>query len=157
MSMQPGPRETSTSQEDNIIPLELVDGSKMTIPRRVALKSNLISNMIEYRHDFEENVPLTDVSCDSETVKHLFQHLEAVERGSEALETLEREFLNVSPPMLIKIILLTNYLDVPDVCHSAMKKVAEIININQNSPEKVRKIFNITKKFTDAEKKSARE
>lgn len=148
---------SSPLQDDREVPLVLVDGYEMTIPRSVALESNLLSSMIEDVYDFKENVPLSDVSCDSETVKYLFQHLEAVERGPGVVKTLEKEFLNVSSPMLIKIILLTNYLDVPDVCHIAMRKVAEIIKINQNDPGKVRQIFNITRKFTDAEKESVKE
>jgi hypothetical protein len=69
--------------------------------------------------------------------------------GLYSINYWDQTFMQVDQEMLFEIILASNYLDIKPLLDVGCKTVANMIK--GRSPEKIRKIFNITNDFTPEE------
>jgi len=144
------------------------DGATITVDKDVAMRSVLISNMVEDLGEgsIDSPVPLANVN---ETVlrkvlewceHHKKDAAQPQEDDSDSrkrstdIEEWDQKFMQVDQEMLFEIILAANYLDIKPLLDVGCKTVANMIK--GKSPEEIRKTFNIQNDFTPEEEEQIR-
>ncbi|KAI9746412.1 MAG: hypothetical protein M1818_000125 [Claussenomyces sp. TS43310] len=155
---------------DSKVTITLVsnDGTPISVDKQVAMRSMLISNMMD---DLGESVGNTEVPIPNvnETVlkkviewceHHKGDPIATADDDSDSrkkttdIEEWDQKFMQVDQEMLFEIILASNYLDIKPLLDVGCKTVANMIK--GKSPEEIRKTFNITNDFTPEEEDQIR-
>lgn len=130
------------------------------VAKKVLEKSALLKGLMEDVQNDAGPIPLRNVEMNvllkvlDWADHHLNDPETDAEEGSEVKKSLvvekwDETFLNVDQEMLFEIILAANYLDIQALLDTACKTVARMIK--GNSPEEIRKKFNIFNDFTPEE------
>ncbi|CAK7198858.1 E3 ubiquitin ligase complex SCF subunit scon-3 [Sporothrix eucalyptigena] len=152
------------------IPLQSNDGSIITVDYDVAIRSALLSTMLEDLKSMGVSelgpVPLPNVNeavlrkvieyCEHHRNDPLAGNEEETESRKKTtdIEEWDQKFMQVDQEMLFEIILAANYMDIKALLDVGCKTVANMIK--GKSPEEIRKTFNITNDFTPEEEEQIR-
>ncbi|ERS99942.1 S-phase kinase-associated protein 1 [Sporothrix brasiliensis 5110] len=152
------------------IPLQSNDGSVITVDYEVAIRSALLSTMLEDLKSMGVSelgpVPLPNVNeavlrkvieyCEHHRNDPLGTNEEETESRKKTtdIEEWDQKFMQVDQEMLFEIILAANYMDIKALLDVGCKTVANMIK--GKSPEEIRKTFNITNDFTPEEEEQIR-
>ena len=148
-------------------PLKLVSQEleKITVPRKVALMSELVRTMSEGDKD-EKEIPLPNVKSAvlRKVVTYLQYHVDnppkEIEKPlksanmNEVVAQWDADFCDVDQELLFELILAANYMDIKPLLDLSCAKVASMIK--GKTPEQIRKTFNITNDFTPEEEEAVR-
>jgi len=140
--------------------LESQEGEKFTVPKKVALMSELVKTMAE--GDKEENeIPLPNVKSSvlKKVVEYMRYHADnpakEIEKPlksanmAEVVSQWDADFVDVDQELLFELILAANYMDIKPLLDLTCAKVASMIK--GKTPEQIRKTFNIVNDFTPEE------
>jgi len=150
--------------DENLV-LESSDGDKITVPKNVAILSELVKTMAE--GDKEENtIPLPNVKGTilKKVADYLTYHAEnpakEIEKPLKSANMIEvvsqwdADFVDVEQELLFELILAANYMDIKPLLDLTCAKVASMIK--GKTPEQIRKTFNIKNDFTPEEEEAVR-
>jgi len=152
------------------IPLQSNDGSVITVDYDVAVRSALLSTMLDDLKSMGVTevgtVPLPNVNeaVLRKVIEYCEHHRNDPLTGNEEesdsrkkttdSEEWDQKFMQVDQEMLFEIILAANYMDIKALLDVGCKTVANMIK--GKSPEEIRKTFNIQNDFTPEEEEQIR-
>ncbi|EPE09623.1 scf complex subunit skp1 [Ophiostoma piceae UAMH 11346] len=152
------------------IPLQSNDGSIITVDYEVAIRSALLSTMLDDLKSMGVSeigpVPLPNVNeavlrkvleyCEYHRNDPLTNNEDETENRKKTTDISEwdQKYMQVDQEMLFEIILAANYMDIKALLDVGCKTVANMIK--GKSPEEIRKTFNITNDFTPEEEEQIR-
>jgi len=145
--------------------LKSQEGEGFSIPKKVAIMSELVKTMAEGDKE-ESTIPLPNVK--SNVLQKVIQYMEyhhhsqpkEIEKPlksanmSEVVSQWDAEFVEVDQEMLFELILAANYMDIKPLLDLTCAKVASMIK--GKTPEQIRKTFNIVNDFTPEEEEAVR-
>ncbi|XP_020193292.1 SKP1-like protein 1 isoform X4 [Aegilops tauschii subsp. strangulata] len=137
----------------NMITLKSSDGQEFDVEEAVAMESQTIRHMIE--DDCADNdIPLPNVDSKilSKVIEYCKKHVQASPKPD--LKSFDAEFVKVDRATLFDLILAANYLNIKGLLDLTCQTVADMIK--DNTPEEIRKIFNIKNDFTPEEEAEVR-
>ncbi|KAM3144457.1 suppressor of kinetochore protein mutant [Paramecium bursaria] len=152
---------------ENKVKLSSQDGLVLEVQKEVAIKSHLISTIIEDT-GLEEEIPLPNVKFN--ILKKVMQYCEMhkddnppeIEKPlrstnmAEIVDQKDADFIDIGNlEELFDIILAANYLDIKSLLELSCAKVATFIK--NKTPEEIRKTFNIQNDLTQEEEQQIRE
>jgi len=136
------------------------EDEKFTVPKKVAMMSELVKTMAE--GDKEENeIPLPNVKSSvlKKVVEYMKYHADnpakEIEKPlksanmAEVVSQWDADFVDVDQEVLFELILAANYMDIKPLLDLTCAKVASMIK--GKTPEAIRKTFNIVNDFTPEE------
>jgi len=147
------------SAADGEVTLISSDGEKFQVPKKVAVLSELVRNMVE--EGTAEEVPLMDVKATvlSKVIEFCKHHVDSklpeIEKPLRSTNMIEMvpawdaAFVDVDQEILFELILAANYMDIKSLLDLACAKVASMIK--GKSAEQIRQTFNIKNDFTPEE------
>jgi len=151
--------------KDETLKLVSQEEEKFTVPKKVAMMSELVKTMAE--GDKEENeIPLPNVKANvlNKVVQYMRYHAEnppkEIEKPlksanmAEVVSQWDADFVDVDQEMLFELILAANYMDIKPLLDLTCAKVASMIK--GKTPEQIRKTFNIQNDFTPEEEEAVR-
>ena len=159
----------TNNEAEKKIMLRSFDGEYFVVSEAVAMKFQIIRNMIE-DDCVQDFIPVPNVSAKilSMVIEYCKKHddtektttaaadacnsQKAVEE--EELKKWDENFIDVDQAVLFEIILAANYLDIKELLDLACQKVADMIK--GKSPEEIRRTFNIKNDFTPEEEEEIR-
>jgi len=144
------------------------DGVAIPVAREVAMRSMLITNMMDDLGDTVETTEVPIPNVNESVLKKVIEWCEhhkndpttSPDDDSDSrkkttdIEEWDQKFMQVDQEMLFEIILASNYLDIKPLLDVGCKTVANMIK--GKSPEEIRKTFNITNDFTPEEEDQIR-
>jgi len=145
--------------------LQAQDGEQFTVPREVAMMSELVKTMWEGDKN-EQEIPLQNVKKD--ILKKVIEYMEfhhknppkeiekPLKSGNmrEVVSDWDAHFVEVDQETLFDLILSANYMDIKPLLDLTCAKVASMIK--GKSPEEIRRRFNIVNDFTPDEEEAVR-
>jgi len=150
---------------DERVKLTSQEGESYTIPKKVALMSELIKTMIEGDKD-STDIPLVNVKASvlAKVIEYLKYHVDnpakPIEKPlksavmAEVVSQWDADFVDVDQEILFELILAANYMDIKPLLDLTCAKVASMIK--GKNPEQIRKTFNIVNDFTPEEEEAVR-
>lgn len=162
-----GPIQEDTDMKTSTLFLKSKDGVDIAVPRRVALLSGLVKDMVEGDGEDDEcTIPLPNV--DSAPLRKLVQFMEYhIDNPMDEIEKplkgkiedviceFDKKWLEVDQNMLIQLIMASNYMNLKPALDLTCAKVASMIK--GKTPEQIREIFGIENDFTPEEEEKIRE
>jgi S-phase kinase-associated protein 1 len=151
--------------ENESLTLVSQEKEKFTVPKKVALQSELVKTMAEGDKD-ETEIPLPNVkgAVLSKVVTYLKYHVadqaKEIEKPlksanmNEVVSQWDADFVDVDQELLFELILAANYMDIKPLLDLTCAKVASMIK--GKTPEQIRKTFNIVNDFTPEEEEAVR-
>jgi len=153
--------------DDDVLELESQEKEKYSVPKKVAVMSELVKTMAE--GDKEEKViPLPNVkgAVLKKVVEWMKHHVDnpakEIEKPLKSANLAEcvsdawdAEFVDVDQELLVELILAANYMDIKPLLDLTCAKVASMIK--GKTPEQIRKTFNIQNDFTPEEEEAVRQ
>eukprot|EP00343_Euplotes_focardii_P007538 CAMPEP_0205821348 /NCGR_PEP_ID=MMETSP0206-20130828/7075_1 /ASSEMBLY_ACC=CAM_ASM_000279 /TAXON_ID=36767 /ORGANISM="Euplotes focardii, Strain TN1" /LENGTH=181 /DNA_ID=CAMNT_0053116765 /DNA_START=35 /DNA_END=580 /DNA_ORIENTATION=+ len=154
-------------QDDGGESLKLVsqEQEKFSVPRSVALQSELVKTMAEGDEE-EKEIPLPNVKSKvlAKVIQYMTYHAENPSKEIEkplksanmgdVVSPWDAEFVNVDQELLFELILAANYMDIKPLLDLTCAKVASMIKGKE--PEQIRQTFNIQNDFTPEEEAAVR-
>lgn len=146
---------------EQIVTLVASDGEKFSVPRKVAVQSELIKSLIDEEATGNEEVPLTDIKSPilAKVIDFMNHHadvkLSEIEKPlksanlAEIVPAWDAAFVELEQEQLFELVLAANYLDIKSLLDLSCAKVASMVK--GKSPEEIRKTFNIKNDFTPEE------
>ncbi|RPB26789.1 E3 ubiquitin ligase SCF complex, Skp subunit [Terfezia boudieri ATCC MYA-4762] len=161
----------ATVKKLTLVPTRLLtllssDSIEKKVARDVAERSILIKNMLEDCAEFDQAIPIPNVTSSvlTKVIEWCEHHKndpapaadEEVDsrKKSTDIDEWDQKFMQVDQEMLFEIILAANYLDIKPLLDVGCKTVANMIK--GKSPEEIRKTFNIQNDFTPEEEDQIR-
>jgi len=148
------------STGNEILKLVSLDNETFSIPKKIAVMSELVKTMAE--GDKEENeIPLPNVKSSvlKKVVEYMRYHSDnpakEIEKPlksanmAEVVSQWDADFVDVDQELLFELILAANYMDIKPLLDLACAKVASMIK--GKTTEQIRKTFNIVNDFTPEE------
>ncbi|XP_004304041.1 PREDICTED: SKP1-like protein 4-like [Fragaria vesca subsp. vesca] len=143
-----------STENKKMLTLKSEDGEVFEIEETVAVQSQTIKHMVE--DDCADNaIPLPNVKGPilARVIEYLKKHVadaednkESKKEDVESLKKFDDEFLKVDQSVLFDLILAANYLN-----------IKELLDLTcQETPEQIRKTFNIKNDFTPEEEEEVR-
>jgi len=155
------------SGDDDILELESQEKEKFSVPKKVAIMSELVKTMAEGDKD-EKTIPLPNVKAAvlKKVVEWLKHHVDnpakEIEKPLKSANLSEcvsdqwdADFVDVDQELLFELILAANYMDIKPLLDLTCAKVASMIK--GKTPEQIRKTFNIQNDFTPEEEEAVRQ
>lgn len=145
------------SSEKKMITLKSNDGETFEIEEAVALKSETIKHLVE-DGCADNAIPLPNVDCAtlSKVLEYCNNHVKEENDDDHDLKAWDKDYvMDIDLNRLFDIIVAANYLDIKGLLDLTSQTVAD--NIKDYTPEKVRKVFNITNDFTPEEEAQIRD
>jgi len=144
------------------------DGVAIPVERQVAMRSMLITNMMDDLGDAVGSTEVPIPNVNESVLKKVIEWCEhhkgdppaSADDDSDSrkkttdIDEWDQKFMQVDQEMLFEIILASNYLDIKPLLDVGCKTVANMIK--GKSPEEIRKTFNITNDFTPEEEDQIR-
>lgn len=133
---------------------------KFTVPKKVAMQSELVKTMAEGDRE-ETDIPLPNVKSSvlKKVVEYMRYHADnpskEIEKPlksanmAEVVSQWDADFVDVDQELLFELILAANYMDIKPLLDLCCAKVASMIK--GKTPEQIRKTFNIVNDFTPEE------
>ncbi|KAK8954678.1 SKP1-like protein 1B [Platanthera zijinensis] len=146
--------ETGEGEKKNLR-LMSSDGKEVVVEAAVAMKSQLIRQMIEADCAGESdviNIPNVTAAVLSLIFRYCEKHLgdgDGDKAIANDLKSFDEDFISVDLDTLYDLLMGSNYLDVKGLLDLACQKVADLIK--GKSPDEIRRIFNIEKDFSPEE------
>jgi len=153
------------SSDSDVLKLVSQEQEKFTVPKKVALMSELVKTMAEGDKE-EKEIPLPNVkgAVLSKVVAWMKYHVDnpmkEIEKPlksanmNEVVSQWDADFVDVDQEMLFELILAANYMDIKPLLDLTCAKVASMIK--GKTPEQIRKTFNIVNDFTPEEEEAVR-
>jgi len=150
---------------DENLKLVSQEEEKFTVPKKVALMSELVKTMAEGDKE-ETDIPLPNVKSAvlTKVIGYMKYHSEnppkEIEKPlksanmAEVVTQWDADFVDVDQEMLFELILAANYMDIKPLLDLTCAKVASMIK--GKTPEQIRKTFNIVNDFTPEEEEAVR-
>lgn len=141
---------SATSEQKKMLILKSSDGDEFQLEENAAVQSITIKNMVE---DDYTVIPLPNV--DTKTLIKITEYLnthadEKMKSNEEEIKKFDKDFVNgKSYNDLFELVLAANYLDIKGLMDLLCQSIAD--RIKDKSYMAVRKIFNITTDYTEAE------
>ncbi|KAI3857222.1 hypothetical protein MKW98_007623 [Papaver atlanticum] len=139
-----------------MVTLKSSDGKTFDVEESVALQSQTIKHMIEY--DCADNgIPLPNVTSKilAKVIEYCRKHDgDADEKGKDEVKNWDSEFVKVDQATMFDLILAANYLNINELLDLTCQTVADMIK--GETPEEIRKPFNIKNYFTPEEEEEVR-
>ncbi|XP_009594951.1 SKP1-like protein 12 [Nicotiana tomentosiformis] len=141
---------SATSAQKKMLILKSSDGDEFQLEENAAVQSITIKNMVE---DDYTVIPLPNV--DTKTLIKINEYLnshadEKMKSNEEEIKKFDKDFVNgKSYNDLFELVLAANYLDIKGLMDLLCQSIAD--RIKDKSYMAVRKIFNITTDYTEAE------
>ena len=104
------------------------------------IRSDVLRKVVAWIEQNPIETPEIDLSAKSEKIR--------TGQAFISFTQWETNFLNIPNPTLFELLTAANYLDIPELCHLAAKKIASMLN--GRSPEEMRQIFNISEVIPQA-------
>jgi len=151
--------------ENEMLKLVSQEQEKFTVPKKVALMSELVKTMAEGDKD-EKEIPLPNVkgAVLNKVVTYMKYHTDnpakEIEKPlksanmNEVVSQWDADFVDVDQELLFELILAANYMDIKPLLDLTCAKVASMIK--GKTPEQIRKTFNIVNDFTPEEEEAVR-
>jgi len=142
------------------------EGDDYEVPAAVAKMSELVKNMME-DDDEDAEIPLPNVKATvlkkviEFCTHHITEPMNEIEKPlkssimAEVVQTWYAEFVNVEQVILFELILAANYMDIKPLLDLTCATVASMIK--GQTPEEIRRIFNISNDFSPEEEAQVRE
>ncbi|PRQ21901.1 putative S-phase kinase-associated protein [Rosa chinensis] len=154
----------STEIENKKVTLKSSDGKEFEIDEAVALQSQTIKHMVE-DGSADNAIPLPQVTgvILAKIIEYLKKHAEDKEGKNDddnqtdqekSLKKFDADFVKVEQSVLFDLILAAKYLNINKLLDLTCQTVADMIKVQ--SPETIRRVFNIKKGFTPQEKEIIR-
>jgi S-phase kinase-associated protein 1 len=141
-----------------MVKLVTKDNVTFEIDENVANKFQTVKNLIDDIGD-RDPIPLPEI--DEFTFKKILEyalyHLEhpvVVENEEFVFSDWDTEFFKLEHPVLISIVISSNYLDYKELLDMSVQAIASIIN--GKTPEEIRTLFDIVSDFTPEEEEAIR-
>ncbi|XP_009757045.1 SKP1-like protein 12 [Nicotiana sylvestris] len=140
---------SATSEQKKIV-LKSSDGDEFQLEENAAVQSITVKNMVE---DDYTVIPLPNV--DTKTLIKITEYLkthadEKMKSNEEEIKKFDKDFVKEkSYNDLFELVLAANYLDIKGLMDLLCQSIAD--RIKDKSYMAVRKIFNITTDYTEAE------
>jgi len=144
------------------------EGDAYEVPGAVAKMSELVKNMMEDDCDDDiAEIPLPNVKATvlkkviEFSTHHLTEPMNEIEKPlksaimAEVVQTWYAEYVNVEQVLLFELILAANYMDIKPLLDLTCATVASMIK--GQTPEEIRRIFNISNDFSPEEEAQVRE
>lgn len=153
--------------EDRKIKLISKEGDAYEVPEAVAKMSELVKGMLEDEDDDMAEIPLPNVKATvlnkviEFSTHHLTEPMNEIEKPlksavmAEVVQTWYADYVNVEQVLLFELILAANYMDIKPLLDLTCATVASMIK--GQTPEEIRKIFNISNDFSPEEEAQVRE
>jgi S-phase kinase-associated protein 1 len=154
-----------------MVHLVLQTGENVRVARRVAEMSVLIREMLADEGEGEdeegEEIPLPNVSKDILTlalefcIHHVDDPMALIEKPLKSNNMLDvvsewdAAFIELDIPVLFKLILAANYLDIPDLLDLSCAKVASMLM--GKIPDQVKTRFGITNQYAPEDPEQVKE
>jgi S-phase kinase-associated protein 1 len=144
------------------ITLKSFDGETFEIDEMVALEMQTIKAMIEDNCADDTGIPVPNVTGKilAKVIEYCNKHVEIPSseeekpRNEDDLKAWDKDFVNVDQATLFELILAANYLNIKNLLDLTCQTVADMIK--GNTPEEIRKLFNIENDFTPEEEEEVR-
>ncbi|KAK2378993.1 SKP1 protein 1B [Trifolium repens] len=144
------------------ITLKSFDGETFEIDEMVALEMQTIKAMIEDNCADDTGIPVPNVTSKilAKVIEYCNKHVEIPSseeekpRNEDDLKAWDKDFVNVDQATLFELILAANYLNIKNLLDLTCQTVADMIK--GNTPEEIRKLFNIENDFTPEEEEEVR-
>ena len=149
------------SHNEGVVKIESNDNYTVSLPRKVAVCSSLIKNMLEDLSEAEETTTIPILTISREILEKAFEycehHLEdlntEITTESEFSEW-DKRFFGIEQSKLFELILAANFLDIKSLLDAGCKVVAD--QIKGKSVEEIRVHFIIVNDFTPEEEEKIR-
>jgi len=161
--------EEATSLDDDDANEELIlvsqDAEKFSVPKNVAVMSELVRTMAEGDKE-EREIPLPNVKAAvlQKVTTYMKYHVDNPAKDiekplksanmHEVVAPWDADFVDVDQELLFELILAANYMDIKTLLDLTCAKVASMIK--GKTPEQIRKTFNIQNDFTPDEEEAVR-
>jgi S-phase kinase-associated protein 1 len=144
------------------ITLKSSDSETFEIDETVALELQTIKAMIEDNCADDTGIPVPNVTGKilAKVIEYCNKHVEIPSseeekpRNEDDLKAWDKDFVNVDQATLFELILAANYLNIKNLLDLTCQTVADMIK--GNTPEEIRKLFNIENDFTPEEEEEVR-
>ncbi|PIA43012.1 hypothetical protein AQUCO_02000456v1 [Aquilegia coerulea] len=140
-----------------IVTLRSSDGESFDVEETVITQSQTIKHMIE-DECADNGIPLPNVTSKilALVIVYCKKHAEGEGQSTEVeeLKTWDADFVKVDQATLFELILAANYLNIKSLLDLTCQTVADMIK--GETPEEIRKIFNIKNDFTPEEEEEVR-
>ena len=139
----------------NFLTIKSVDGTRFSISKDAACKSEVINGMIEVLGDTDEPIPLMHESCTSQYLHKVLLFLDYIHNDQTSTEALKewidskgytgaqpiwfQQYINVDKDTLFGILLIADYLDIQILINFACFTIAN--QIKSMSPEDIQRVF----------------
>ncbi|KAJ1969770.1 hypothetical protein IWQ62_000409 [Dispira parvispora] len=160
----------STKNDTDTVVLRCYDNKEFVVPRKVARKSVLISNMMEDIPDGSGAIPIHNVrGLVMEKVLEYCTHYADTEVQEDEgdsdeefdvpartidIKPWDAKFIDVDVEMLFELLQAANFLEIKPLLNLGCKTVASMLK--GRTPEEIRKQFNIPNDFTEEEEEQIR-
>lgn len=151
--------------DNDTLTLVSQEKEKFTVPKKVALMSELVKTVSEGDQD-EKEIPLPNVKASvlQKVTQYMTYHAENPPKDiekplksdnmAEVVSQWDADFVDVEQEILFELILAANYMDIKPLLDLTCAKVASLIK--GKTPEQIRKTFNIQNDFTPEEEEAVR-
>ncbi len=153
-------------KKDKMITLVSSDGEKIQISAKAAQRSQLVKKIIE-THPDDVEIPLSNVK--SSILKKIKEYLEYYQDSEpkeieiplpsrnyqDCVDPWDFEFINIELDIIFEIIFAAEYMDIKPLKYLGSSKIAS--TIKADTPEEIRKIFNIQNDYTPEEEQEIRD